>query len=242
MKSDPPPARRAVAFVIIRGVRSLVRWLRAASAGGDGHHHRLKALEQVERRLTNPEAFVDMQAEAQQHIADGTLVLGNQTYAAPRVHKFKGDANRVVIGNWSSIAPDAEFYVGGLHPVHWVSLYGIREMFDLPGAYGEEMPWSKGDIVVGSDCWVTNHVTVLSGVHIGDGAVVGTRSVVTKDIGPYEIWAGNPAKRIGQRFEDRQVEALLRIKWWDWPTATVLERVDDLNGGPLDAFIEKYDT
>lgn len=222
-------------------MRSLVRRLRGSNHPTGADEHRIQAIQQVKRRLTNPEAFVDLQEDAKKHIADGTLVMGNQTYAAPRIHKFVGDTNRVVIGNWSSIAPDAEFYVGGLHPIQWVSLYGIREMFDLPGKYGPDMPWSKGDIHVGSDCWVTNNTTVLSGITIGDGAVVGTRSVVTKDIGPYEIWAGNPAKKIAMRFDDHHVEALLRIKWWDWPTETVLERVEDLNGGSLDDFVAKYD-
>lgn len=203
--------------------------------------NRREALQNVRRRLTNPETFVDMQEDAKRHIADGTLVMGNQTYAAPRVHKFKGDANRLIIGNWSSIAPDADFYVGGLHPTHWVSQYGIREMFDLPGAYGPEMPWSKGDIVVGSDCWVTNKTTVLSGVTIGDGAVVGTMAVVTKDVGPYQIVAGNPARMIGQRFEDHQIEALLRIRWWDWPTEKVLAEAEWLNGRSVDEFIERFD-
>jgi acetyltransferase-like isoleucine patch superfamily enzyme len=216
-------------------------WLRSSSSNG-AVDHRARALEQVSRRLTNAEAFVDAQESAREHLEDGTLVLGTQTYAAPRVWKFKGDTNRVVIGNWSSIAPDADFYVGGMHPIHWVSMYGIREMFDLDGAYGDEMPMSKGDITVGSDCWVTNKTTILSGVTIGDGAVVGTQAVVTKDVPPYAIVAGNPARVIGQRFSDEQVAALLRIRWWDWPVDTVLERVDLLNGGSVDAFIERFDS
>lgn len=218
----------------------LASWLKRPSPNG-AVDHRARALAQVERRLTNAEAFVDAQESAREHLADGTLVLGTQTYAAPRVWKFKGDTNRVIIGNWSSIAPDADFYVGGMHPIHWVSMYGIREMFDLPGAYGDEMPMSKGDIVVGSDCWVTNKTTILSGVTIGDGAVVGTQAVVTKDVPPYAIVAGNPARVIGQRFGDEQVAALLRIRWWDWPVETVLERVDLLNGGSVEAFIERFD-
>lgn len=218
--------------------------------------HRAAALEGVRRRLgsaaanldqrdldglTNPETIVAMQADVQEHLRDGTLVLGNQTYAAPRIIKFKGDTNRVIIGNWSNIAPDAEFYVGGLHPMHWVALYGIREMFDLPGAYGPEMPWSKGDIHVGSDCWVTDKSVVLSGITIGHGAIVGTHAVVTKDVEPYKIVAGNPARVVGQRFTDEQVEALLRIAWWDWPTERVLAEAEWLNGRSVDEFVERFD-
>jgi hypothetical protein len=103
------------------------------------------------------------------------------------------------------------------------------------------MPWSKGDIHVGSDCWVTNKTTVLSGVTIGHGAVVGTQAVVTKDVEPYRIVAGNPAKVIGQRFDDSQIEALLRIRWWDWPLERVLEEADWLNGRPVNEFIARFD-
>ena len=81
----------------------------------------------------------------------------------------------------------------------------------------------------------------MSGVTIGPGAVVATRSVVTKDVGPYEIVGGVPAKRIGQRFSDEQIAALLRIAWWDWPIETVKERVGLLSSPDIDEFIARYD-
>lgn len=191
--------------------------------------------------MTNPERIVYAQEEAQRHIADGTLTMGRQTYAAPMVHKFRGDTNRVIIGNFSSVAPDSSFYVGGLHPLHWVTTFGLREMFDLPGAYEGEMPGSRGDIRVGNDCWITDRSTVLSGVTIGDGAVVGTAAVVTRDVRPYAIVAGNPAREVGRRFNDEQVAALQRIAWWDWPLEVVLDRVDWLNGRSVDEFIARFD-
>ena len=167
--------------------------------------------------------------------------MGNMSYYAPNVIKFKGDTGRVIIGNFASVAPDADFYVGGLHRVEWVSLYGLRAMLELPGAYEDGFTHGRGDIVVGSDTWVTNGCTVMSGVTIGDGAVVGTKAVVAKDVRPYAIVVGNPAKEIGRRFSDEQVEALLRIKWWDWPTELVKERVDALSSPDIDAFIAQFD-
>ena len=202
---------------------------------------RVDAVQHLRRTLNNAEGTVALQDRAQEYIADGTLVMGNMSYYAPNVIKFKGDTGRVIIGNFASVAPDADFYVGGLHRVEWVSLYGLRAMLELPGAYEDGFTHGRGDIVVGSDTWVTNGCTVMSGVTIGDGAVVGTKAVVAKDVRPYGIVVGNPAKEIGRRFSDEQVEALLRIKWWDWPTELVKERVDALSSPDIDAFIAQFD-
>jgi acetyltransferase-like isoleucine patch superfamily enzyme len=201
----------------------------------------VRAVRHARRSLSNASGLVAMQDEAQAYIADGTLVMGRESYYAPRVVKYKGDTGRVVIGNFASVAPDADFYVGGLHRIEWVSLYGLRAMLALPGAYEDGFPHGRGDIVVGSDTWVTNGTTVMSGVTIGDGAVVGTKAVVAKDVRPYAIVVGNPAREIARRFTDAQVEALLRIRWWDWPTQLVKERVELLSSPDVDGFIARFD-
>ena len=107
---------------------------------------RVEAVQHLRRSLNNAEGSVALQEEAQRHIADGTLVMGNMSYYAPHVIKYKGDTGRVVIGNFASVGSDADFYVGGMHRTEWVSVYGLRAMLELPGAYEDGFTHGRGDI------------------------------------------------------------------------------------------------
>ena len=225
------PGRRAIEL-LRRGARD-ARRLRS----------RVNAVQDARRSFSqsNAEGVVALQEVAQRHIAAGTLVMGRESYFAPTVHKFKGDTGRVIVGNFASIAANTECYVGGMHRTEWVSQYGLRAMLDLPGAYEDGFPHGRGDIRIGPDTWLPHGSVVMSGVTIGAGAVVAARSVVTKDVAPYEIVGGVPAKRIGQRFDDEQIAALLRIAWWDWPIETIKQRVALLSSPEVDEFIAAYD-
>ena len=227
----PSPARRATD--LLRRATLKARRLQARADAIQATRRNL-AMDPAQRAKAQRE-------EAERHIAEGTLVLGRASGVAPVVRKFKGDTGRVVIGNFVSIADGVEFYSGGLHRTEWVSQYGLRAMLELPGAYEDGFPHGRGDIHVGHDVSLADGVVVMSGVTIGTGAVITTRSVVTKDVAPYEIAAGVPARRIGQRFGDEQIAALLRIAWWDWPDATIRERVDLLSSPDVDAFIAAFD-
>jgi len=180
-------------------------------------------------------------ATAQALIEHGFLEIGRYSYFAPTVRAFPGEKHVLRIGSFSSVSKTCEVYLGGHHRTDWVTSYGMRVVFDMPGAYEDGTPFSRGDVTIGSDCWVCDGSVVLSGVTIGDGAVVGTHSVVTKDVPPYAIVAGNPARQVGQRFPDDQIEALLRIRWWDWPIEQILEHVEDLCSDDVAAFIERFD-
>ena len=99
-------------------------------------------------------------------------------------------------------------------------------------------PASKGDVVIGNDVWIGRKAVILSGVTIGDGAVVGTMAVVTSNVEPYTIVAGNPARPVRKRFDDSTIQNLLQLRWWDWPTEKVKENVKSLVMRPDDPLNE----
>jgi len=170
---------------------------------------------------------------------DNRLVLGRASYASdPDIVVGFGDPDhKVTVGNYTSIAAEATFLVGGEHHPEWVSTFPFRIAYGLSGSSQDGQPGSRGPIVIGNDVWLGRGVTVLSGVTIGDGAVVGARSLVVKDVEPYTVVGGVPARPIRKRFEDRHIEALLTIRWWDWPEDEILSIVDLLNADDVEALL-----
>ncbi|CAM5456974.1 Acetyltransferase OS=Streptomyces aurantiogriseus OX=66870 GN=GCM10010251_20790 PE=4 SV=1 [Streptomyces aurantiogriseus] len=142
---------------------------------------------------------------------------------------------RLVIGRYCAIASGTRFLMAGAdHPTMGVSTFPFT-MFG--GEWTERtldivtgMP-SRGDTVVGNDVWFGYQCTVMPGVRIGDGAVIAAGSVVTADVPPYTIVGGNPAKPIRRRFDDADVERLLRAAWWDWPVDLVTENCRTIMAG-----------
>jgi acetyltransferase-like isoleucine patch superfamily enzyme len=171
----------------------------------------------------------------------GLLRIGRHSYGRPRVDVYRGSEARVEIGAFCSIGPDVRIVTGGVHPPDRVSTFPFRVKMGLPGAYADGVPSTDGDVTIGPDVWVGTGVTILSGVTVGAGAVIATGAVVTRDVEPYAVVAGIPARMVRHRFTPVQVEALLRIRWWDWPDDVIRTRVDDLSGGTVEAFIERYD-
>jgi acetyltransferase-like isoleucine patch superfamily enzyme len=166
--------------------------------------------------------------------------MGPHSYDDPLVLAYEGDTARVTVGAYCSLGQDVTFMLGGAHRVDWVTTFPLRARLGLDGAFRDGHPTGRGDIVVGSDVWIARDALVLSGVTIGDGAVVATRSVVTRDVRPYAIVAGNPAREIRRRFTDDQIDALVRLKWWEWPDDVVLDNVEALSSGDIDAFIDRH--
>jgi acetyltransferase-like isoleucine patch superfamily enzyme len=146
----------------------------------------------------------------------GVIDIGNYTYGKPRVLHW-GENARLKVGNFCSIADEVVILLGGNHRTDWVTTYPFPAIEDWPDAskiVGH--PATKGDVVIGNDVWIGYGATILSGVTIGDGAVIGSRAVVAKNVSPYSIAAGNPAREIKKRFNDEVIEILLKLKWWNW--------------------------
>ncbi len=166
--------------------------------------------------------------------ADGIIVMGAGSYirgsANIRIWEPPGTTRpHIVIGRYCSIAHDVTFLVNGDHRMDWTSTHPFRELRGLPGVGTDGHPRPTGRISIGNDVWIGNGATVLGGVTVGDGAVVGAAAVVSRDVPPYAIVVGNPARVVRSRFSDNAVERLCALRWWELDDADVVELVDVLN-------------
>ncbi len=139
------------------------------------------------------------------------------------------------IGKFCSLASNIEFIFRGAHMVDWVSTYPFRPLWNMNVPLNELPPHSP--IVVGNDVWIATNVKIKQGVTIGDGAVIATESFVTKDVPPYAIVGGNPARIIRYRFTPEQIADLLAIAWWDWEDAQIRKLVPLMMSRDIDGFI-----
>jgi len=156
-------------------------------------------------------------------IKNPNIVVGDFTYFADTdfekhvTHHYDFIGDKLIIGKFCQIGAGAEFVMNGAnHQMNAVSTYPfyIFGSWDQSVPSKEDLPF-KGDTVVGNDVWIGQNSTILPGVHIGDGAIIGLNSVVTRDVPPYTIVAGNPAKAVRKRFDDELIDLLLKLKWWD---------------------------
>lgn len=150
-------------------------------------------------------------------------------------YDFNGD--RLVIGRYCALATGVTFLLnGGNHRTAGISTFPFPIFEAWRGRWDGEMDFpNRGDTVVGNDVWMGHDSLVMPGVTIGDGAIVATRAVVTKDVPPYAIVGGNPARVIRTRFDDATIERLERIAWWDWPPERVTEAIPLISQGAVDA-------
>ncbi|MDS0525514.1 CatB-related O-acetyltransferase [Clostridium sp. SHJSY1] len=148
--------------------------------------------------------------------------------------------DKLIIGKFCSIACKAKFLMNsGNHTMKSLSTYTFP-------IFGEEWneslhpkdAWdNKGDIIIGNDVWIGYDAIIMSGVKIGDGAIIGTRALVTKDVPPYTIVAGVPAKIIKKRFNEDVISKLLKIRWWDWPYKKIQENIEHIQSGNINKLI-----
>ena len=171
---------------------------------------------------------------------EGLLKVGEHTYGKIVVDAYEGSESKITIGKYCSISRDVRFINGGIHPIDWVSLYPFRIKWKMEGALADGMPTTKGPIQVMNDVWIGTGSTILSGVTIGNGAIIMAGSIVTKDIPAFTIVGGIPAKPVKKRFSDQEIQALEEIKWWDWSEEKIKENVDLLSATDLTKFIETH--
>lgn len=162
----------------------------------------------------------------------GQIAVGDGTYGRPKV-RFPESGARLTIGRYGSIADGVEILLGGNHRTDWATTYPFPELPGLwPEAAGiEGSHTTRGDVVIGHDVWLGSQAMILSGLTIGTGAVVAARAVVTRDVPPYAIVGGNPAKVLRMRFDEVEIEGLLASRWWELPRAAVVALLPLLMSG-----------
>ncbi len=184
----------------------------------------------LNRVVTNPNISVGEYTMYNDFVNDPTqFEKNNVLYHYPINH------DRLMIGKFCSIACGAKFIFNSAnHTLSSLSTYPFPLFFEEWGLKREEVTdsWdNKGDIVIGNDVWIGYEAVIMAGVTIGDGAIIGTRAVVTKDVPPYTIVGGVPARMIRKRFPDETIKELLKIRWWDWPKERIAENISAIKQG-----------
>lgn len=183
-------------------------------------------------------------------ITDPNIIVGDYTMYNDFVNDPTGfEKNNVLyhypinhdklrIGKFCSLACGAKFiFTSANHSLKSLSTYPFPLFFEEWGLDKADVTdaWdNKGDIVIGNDVWIGYEAVIMSGVTIGDGAIIGTRAVVTKDVEPYTVVGGVPAKLIRKRFSDETISSLLELRWWDWPDEKIRKNIAAIQEGRID--------
>ena len=153
------------------------------------------------------------------------------------LYHYPVNGDKLIIGAFCSIACGAKFLFNSAnHTLRSLSTYPFPIFYEEWGLKRENVTnaWdNKGNIVFGNDVWIGYEAVILAGVTIGDGAIIGTRAVVTKDVPPYTIVGGVPAKPIRRRFPEETAEKLLELQWWNWPRERIAEHIAALQAGSI---------
>lgn len=154
--------------------------------------------------------------------------------------EFIGD--KLILGKFCQIATGVRFIMNGAnHAMSGISTYTFKV---FGGDWKEKDPMnvvSRGDTIIGNDVWIGNSATIMQGVEVGDGVIIGSNSTVTKSVAPYTIVGGNPAREIRRRFNEETIEFLLKLKWWDWSVEKITEHLDLITSGNIDGLKAIYD-
>ena len=173
--------------------------------------------------------------------------IGPMTYIVSGYLTIGSNQCHALIGRYSSLAYDLSFDIGMNHDYRCVTTYSQHQI--IPHAYASEDgstvnpaadPMNRHQLIIGNDVWIGAHVRLMGGVHIGNGAVIGAGAVVAKDVPPYAIVVGNPARVIKYRFDEETIARLQRIKWWNWKKEDIERYIPEFNND-MAAFLDQFD-
>ena len=183
--------------------------------------------------ITNPNITVGDFTMYNDFVNDPTLFEKNNV-----LYHYPINRDKLQIGKFCYIACGAKFLFNSAnHTLSSLSTYPFPLFFEEWGLEKKDVTnaWdNKGDIIIGNDVWIGYEAAILAGVTIGDGAIIGTRAVVTKDVPPYTIVGGVPAKPIKKRFSEETISALLEIQWWNWSEERIARNIGAIQSGNID--------
>lgn len=182
--------------------------------------------------ITNPNIIVGDYTIYNDFVHDPVMFEQNNV-----LYHYPINKDKLIIGKFCSIACGVRFLFNSAnHTLSSLSTYTFPlfyEEWDLKQQDVVNSWGNKGDIIIGNDVWIGYEAVILSGVTVGDGAIIGTRAVVTKDVPPYTIVGGVPAKPIKKRFSEDTIVSLLKIKWWDWPKEKITNNLSAIQSGDI---------
>lgn len=189
------------------------------------------------------------------HITNPNIIAGKFSYYSGYYHGHsfddcarylfpdREDVDKLIIGSYCSIGSGVSFIMAGNqgHRYDWISSFPFFYMSEIDAFQASKDGFQKaGDTIVGNDVWIGSEAMIMPGIKIGDGAVIGSRALVTKDVEPYSIVGGNPAKLIKKRFSDTTIEKLLEMSWWDWDENELADVVPVLCSNDIEQLYEYF--
>ncbi|MCL1676801.1 type B chloramphenicol O-acetyltransferase [Elizabethkingia meningoseptica] len=190
-----------------------------------------------------------------EHIQNPNIIAGKYSYYSGYYHGHsfddcaryllpdRDDVDKLIIGSYCSIGTGASFIMAGNqgHRYDWISSFPFFYMSEVDCFKNSKDAFSNaGDTIIGNDVWIGGEAMIMPGIKIGDGAVIGSRALVTKDVEAYAVVGGNPAKQIKKRFSEKHIEMLLEIKWWDWDESILAHAMPILCSADIDLLYQFY--
>lgn len=183
--------------------------------------------------ITKPNILVGEYTMYNDFVNDPTQFENNNV-----LYHYPINNDKLIIGKYCSIACGAKFmFTSGNHKMSSLSTYPFPlffEEWDLDKNNITDAWDNEGDIIIGNDVWIGYESVIMQGIHIGDGAIIATRAVVTKDVPPYTIVGGVPAKEIKKRFSEEIIKKLIKIKWWNWTENKIKMNLHHILKGDVD--------